>query len=348
MPWTHPTEKPYHVSGVGFNRDARCHNCGFIAGGHYYPPGNPQEATECHLDGGNKYPNQKDSAEAREFLESLKEDQKMIVEFEGYTPLIESRWGTWHSMTVGKQYEVFRISTEYDEDRRISGSFNTSPECYKIIDDNGKTWYYPIECFKIIKQGKVNKVTTINWNKVYKYLEIKSEEFNKLNFVKEEAQDLIPDPEKRKRLEILRSSGLAQGNYLVKLISSMDGINYDLYLKPQSSAYIKPVKGAAFVVDKNVNGHDYPLKVVTICSEKAAGLYSIDVIGKSHGSYNLYDKEIRAATKKDISCVTEGQLEAAIKAGYLNMTDINKVELKPKKISKAEKPTEEVKAAIAA
>lgn len=273
----------------------------------------------------------------------------MIVEFTGYTQRVRQQWGDLHSLTVGKQYEVIRTSTEYDEDRRVGGSFNTTPDCHKITDDKGKPWYYPVECFKIIKQGKVNKVTTkINWNKVYKYLELKSEEFNALNFVKEEAQDLIPDVEKRKRLEILRTSGLGQGHYITKLISSMDNINYDLYLKPANSAYAKPVKGAVFMVDKNVNGHDYPLKVPTICSAANALVGSIDVISKKHVSYNLYDKEIKAATKRDIQCITEGQLEAAIKEGYLNMTDINKVVIKTKKISKAEKPTEEAMAATAA
>ena len=348
MPWTHPTAAPYIDYVAPNDTNARCHNCGCLVGKHWYAV-NSGNATDCYTDNGLlSMLNTKERADAASFLESLKEDQKMIVEFTGFSPEALRTWPEKY-LTRGKQYEVIETLERDGEGSGRFGPWTGYGSTYVLVRDSGERHNYPTSFFKIIKQGKVNKVTTINWNKVYKYLEIKSEEFNKLNFVKEEAQELIPDPEKRKRLEILRSSGLAQGSYITKLISSMDGINYDLYLKPTGSAYCKPIKGAAFVVDKNVNGHDYPLKVVTICSGNNALVGSIDVVSRTHSSYNLHNTEVlRPASKKDISCVTEGQLEAAIKAGYLNMTDINKVELKPKKISKAEKPTEEVKAAIAA
>lgn len=244
-------------------------------------------------------------------------------------------------ITVGREYEVVVGPLPYGEIRenyRVAGGPGGNAPYYLIIRNNDEVYWYPAECFEVIQKGKVKKMS-INYEKVYKYCALKTEEFKKLNF-KEEAQQIIEDAEKRKRLEILRNAGIAHDNYIVKMFSSIDNVNYGLYLGTNNQ-YMKPVPGAVFVATTNSKtGHAYPLKTPVICSNAGYGLYSIDVAARGQTAAHIYLSEMRPATLKEIKCMTEGQIEAAIKAGWIKPDEI-KTEKKPRKKKEVTNPVAE-------
>jgi hypothetical protein len=220
-------------------------------------------------------------------------------------------------ITPGKEYEVEDTGHQQFD----SGWAAFKAPFFRFHADNGRHITFPQSYFEVINQGKVTKPMKIQWKKAYAFFEEKTKEWEESVYGKKgDEAPLIADLNKMKRLEIIRAHGYNIADPIVKLFSSLDDINYGLYLENKNNAYVKSLAGAVFILtNSKKSGHAGALKVPYIASGNEGHYKAIDVMGNQFG-YRVYADECKPATPKDIRCITEGQLERAMKDKYIDLS----------------------------